>query len=111
MSAADEDPTGLDRADPAAEIARRAEAYRNWGRWGEDDVLGTLNFIDDAARVRAAQLVSSGRVVSLAQSFDTDGPQKGWRRRTNPVHTMTDTGTDAERANQASRTAWVVQTT
>ncbi|MCZ4302507.1 cyclase family protein [Microbacterium oxydans] len=100
MSAADEDPRGLDRTDPAAEIARRAEAYRNWGRWGEDDVLGTLNFIDDAARVRAAQLVSSGRVVSLAQSFDTDGPQKGWRRRTNPVHTMTDTGTDAERANQ-----------
>jgi len=100
VSAADEDPRGLDRTDPAAEIARRAEAYRNWGRWGEDDVLGTLNFIDDAARVRAAQLVSSGRVVSLAQSFDTDGPQKGWRRRTNPVHTMTDTGTDAERANQ-----------
>jgi kynurenine formamidase len=25
-----------------------------------------------------------------------DGPQKGWRRRTNPVHTMLDTGTDAE---------------
>ena len=24
-----------------------------------------------------------------------DGPQKGWRRRTNPVHTMLDTGTDA----------------
>ena len=35
-----------------------------------------------------------------SQSFDTDGPQKGWRRRTNPVHTMTDTGTDAERGNQ-----------
>ncbi|MDJ0392493.1 cyclase family protein [Rhodococcus sp. G-MC3] len=24
-----------------------------------------------------------------------EGPQKGWRRRTNPVHTMLDTGTDA----------------
>jgi kynurenine formamidase len=24
-----------------------------------------------------------------------DGPQKGWRRRTNPVHTMIDSGTDA----------------
>jgi kynurenine formamidase len=24
-----------------------------------------------------------------------DGPQRGWRRRTNPVHTMLDTGTDA----------------
>jgi kynurenine formamidase len=29
-----------------------------------------------------------------------NGPQKGWRRRTNPVHTMLDTGTDAERGNQ-----------
>src|SRR3712207_8462330 len=29
-----------------------------------------------------------------------DGPQKGWRRRTNPVHTMLDTGTDAERGTQ-----------
>ena len=37
---------------------------------------------------------------SLAQSFDMNGPQKGWRRRTNPVHTMLDTGTDAERGNQ-----------
>jgi kynurenine formamidase len=26
---------------------------------------------------------------------DMDGPQRGWRRRTNPVHTMLDTGTDA----------------
>jgi kynurenine formamidase len=37
---------------------------------------------------------------SLAQSFDMNGPQRGWRRRTNPVHTMLDTGVDAERGNQ-----------
>ena len=95
-----ENPADLDRTDPEAEIAARAEAYRNWGRWGEDDVLGTLNFIDPAKRVDAAALVTEGRVVSLSQSFDTNGPQKGWRRRTNPVHTMTDTGVDAERGNQ-----------
>jgi kynurenine formamidase len=100
MSRPSEDPADLDRADPAAEVAARAEAYRNWGRWGEDDVLGTLNFIDAAKRVEAAALVQDGEVVSLAQAFDTNGPQKGWRRRTNPVHTMTDTGTDAERGNQ-----------
>ena len=40
-------------------------------------------------------MVRKGVSISLSQSFDTDGPQKGWRRRTNPVHTMTDTGTDA----------------
>ncbi|WP_442928297.1 cyclase family protein [Microbacterium sp. MMO-56] len=95
-----EDPARIDRSDPDAEIRARATAFRNWGRWGEDDVLGTLNFIDEAKRVAAAALVRTGRVVSLAQAFDTDGPQKGWRRRTNPVHTMTDTGTDAERGTQ-----------
>lgn len=95
-----ESPADLDRANPEAEIAARAAAYRNWGRWGEDDVLGTLNFIDAAKRVEAAALVRDGIVVSLAQAFDTEGPQKGWRRRTNPVHTMTDTGVDAERGNQ-----------
>lgn len=100
MSAPSEDPRDLDRQDPEGEIAVRATAYRNWGRWGTDDVLGTLNFIDVEARRRAAALVSSGRTISLSQRFDTDGPQKGWRRRTNPVHTMTDTGTDAERGNQ-----------
>ena len=95
-----DDPQELDRADPAGHIAAAAEAYRNWGRWGEDDVVGTLNFIDDAKRRTAAGLVQDGLVVSLAQSFDMDGPQKGWRRRTNPVHTMLDTGTDAERGAQ-----------
>lgn len=100
MSGLAEDPGALDRTDPEGEIGARADAYRNWGRWGEDDVLGTLNFIEPAMRAAAAALVRDGRAISLAQAFDTDGPQRGWRRRTNPVHTMTDTGTDAERGNQ-----------
>ncbi len=100
MSLPSENAVDIDRQDPEGEIAVRAEAFRNWGRWGEADTLGTLNFIDAAKRIAAAGLVTEGRVVSLAQSFDTDGPQKGWRRRINPVHTMTDTGTDAERGSQ-----------
>ncbi|WP_156761341.1 cyclase family protein [Microbacterium karelineae] len=100
MTRPSEDPADIDRSDPEGEIRARAEAFRNWGRWGEDDRLGTLNFITEADRVAAAALVRSGRTVSLAQAFDTDGPQKGWRRRVNPVHTMTDTGTDAERGSQ-----------
>ncbi|UEJ81811.1 cyclase family protein [Brachybacterium halotolerans subsp. kimchii] len=39
----------------------------NWGRWGEDDQLGTLNLIDDAARARAAAEVRDGTSVSLAR--------------------------------------------
>ncbi len=100
MSEPSELPAELDRSDPEGEVASRAAAYRNWGRWGEDDRLGSLNFIDQGKRVEAARLVTDGAVISLSQRFDTDGPQRGWRRRTNPVHTMTDTGTDAERGSQ-----------
>ncbi|WP_262776945.1 cyclase family protein [Brevibacterium permense] len=95
-----EDPAMIDRENPEGEIASRAQAYRNWGRWGEDDVLGTLNFIDDDKRREAARLVRSGKTISLSLPFDMDGPQKGWRRRTNPVHTMLDTGTDAQMGRQ-----------
>src|SRR3954470_14011100 len=90
----------LDRTDPESAIAAAAKRCSNWGRWGADDVIGTLNFLDEAKRREGAALVRRGASFSLAQSFDTNGPQKGWRRRTNPVHTMTDTGTDAERGNQ-----------
>lgn len=39
----------------------------NWGRWGADDELGTLNNITDEVRARAAAEVRTGRWVSLAQ--------------------------------------------
>ncbi|MFC8182080.1 MULTISPECIES: cyclase family protein [Nocardiaceae] len=85
----------LDRSDPEGEIAKAAERNRNWGKWGEDDVRGTMNYITDELRAAAGSLIKRGVSFSLSQSFDMDGPQKGWRRRTNPVHTMLDTGTDA----------------
>ncbi|MEZ0491565.1 cyclase family protein [Kineococcus sp. TBRC 1896] len=89
-------PLAPDRTDPEGAVAAAVTRVSNWGRWGEDDVKGTLNLITDEHRRAAAGLVRRGRVFSLAQQFSVDGPQKGWRRRTNPVHTMLDTGTDAE---------------
>ncbi len=89
--------SALDPADPEGAIAAAAKRVSNWGRWGADDVLGTLNFLDEAKRLEGAALVRRGAAFSLSQRFDADGPQKGWRRRTNPVHTMMDTGLDAER--------------
>src|SRR3954451_2269448 len=93
-------PADLDRSDPESAIAAAAKRCSNWGRWGADDVLGTLNFLDEAKRRAGAACIRRGASFSLAQSFDMNGPQKGWRRRTNPVHTMLDTGTDTERGNQ-----------
>ena len=89
-------PAGPDRTDPTGAIAAAAKRTSNQGRWGADDVLGTLNFLDEAKRVEGAGLVRRGVSFSLAQRFDADGPQKGWRRRTNPVHTMLSSGLDAE---------------
>jgi kynurenine formamidase len=86
----------LDRTDPAGAIAAASERCSNRGRWGEDDVLGTLNFLDESKRVEGASLIRRGVTFSLAQRFDANGPQKGWRRRTNPVHTMLSSGLDAE---------------
>jgi kynurenine formamidase len=94
------DPDALDRTDPEGAVAAAAKRNSNWGRWGADDVLGTLNFLDEAKRREGAALVRRGVSFSLAQNFDADGPQRGWRRRTNPVHTMLDTGLEAERGIQ-----------
>lgn len=81
-------------------IADAAERCSNWGRWGADDVLGTMNFLDAGKRLEGASRVRRGVSFSLAQPFDGEGPQNGWRRRTNPVHTMLDTGLDAERGQE-----------
>ncbi|MEZ4334721.1 MAG: cyclase family protein [Myxococcota bacterium] len=45
--------------------------FSNWGRWGPDDELGTLNFITPEVRREAVASVRSGRVVSLGRAIDT----------------------------------------
>lgn len=81
-------------SDPEAAIAASAKLYSNWGRWGTDDGIGTVNFIDAGVRSRAATLVKRGESFSLSLPFDENGPQVGWKRRVNPVHTMMSTGMD-----------------
>ena len=53
------------------------KSLSNWGRFGEDDQLGTLNLITPEKRAAAARLVTTGRTVSgdvMARSYD-DGPR------------------------------------
>jgi kynurenine formamidase len=42
----------------------------NWGRWGKQDELGTLNLITPAKRKMAARLVKEGVAVSLAHDAE-----------------------------------------
>lgn len=75
------------------EIHAAAERYRNWGKWGEHDQVGTLNYIAPEKIVQAAGLVKKGRVFSLAIPFNQNGPQTG-RARVNPTLMMRSTGAD-----------------
>lgn len=71
-----------------------ARKYRNWGRWGATDELGTVNFITPEKVVAAARLVRQGKVLSLAIPFDANGPQTGYGGRINPIHYMLQDGGD-----------------
>ncbi|MER7692155.1 cyclase family protein [Streptomyces sp. NPDC097610] len=61
----------------------------NWGRWGEDDQIGTLNFVTPHKRVESAKLVRTGKSFDLGMPFDSEGPFKGGGFRNNPIHVMT----------------------
>lgn len=48
------------------------ESLSNWGRWGANDQLGTVNLITQETRVAAARLVQTGVSVSMAHPILTD---------------------------------------
>lgn len=86
------------RPAPAAGIGRvreLADQCSNWGRWGPDDELGTLNHITPDDVVAASGLVRSGRVFALAIPLDEHGPQTGGFGRFNPIHLMIRDGNGA----------------
>ena len=77
-------------------IAEATEKLKNWGRWGKDDQIGTLNYVTPENIVRAAGLIRTGKVFALGIPLDRHGPQTGlFGGRWNPIHTMLATGTDA----------------
>ena len=61
---------------------------RNWGRWGPDDEIGTLNYITSETIAAAGRLVTAVKVFALGIPLDRQGPQSGTRQRFNPIHTM-----------------------
>lgn len=51
-----------------AEYDRWLVELSNWGRWGANDEMGTLNLITPSKRAQAAALVKEGLTVSLASN-------------------------------------------
>ena len=63
-----------------ADVDRWMTELSNWGRWGKDDQLGTLNLITAAKRRQAVALVKEGFSISMAhnvlkeKAVDNEGP-------------------------------------
>jgi kynurenine formamidase len=54
-----------------ADLERWSKEYSNWGRWGKDDEIGTLNLITPAKRKQAAALVRDGVSISMSRTLET----------------------------------------
>src|SRR5436190_3919913 len=59
-----------------ADVLAYFDTLSNWGRWGADDQLGTLNLITPEVRKRATAAVRDGVSVSCSQDLITF-PQEG----------------------------------
>lgn len=84
-------PSGAsgNRPKTKADIDRLMTELSNWGRWGKDDALGTLNLVTPEKRRQAYALVKEGVTVSLARPVETEAAPD------NPdpfIHKMTLTG-------------------
>jgi kynurenine formamidase len=69
------------------------DKLRNWGRWGHDDRIGTLNFITPERLVEAGREIRTGKLFELGIPVNAQGIQLGGVR-TNPVHLMSITPLD-----------------
>lgn len=79
------------------DVLRYFDDLSNWGRWGADDELGTLNLITPECRVRAASLVTEGVVVPLGMDLDAAHPD--------PLHRGTEVGLEPVRYAMGRMTA------
>jgi kynurenine formamidase len=56
------------------DIEEMMTTLSNWGRWGKEDQMGTLNLITPTKRKQAAALVKEGNSISLARELTESQP-------------------------------------
>ncbi|MFY0611483.1 MAG: cyclase family protein [Hyphomicrobiaceae bacterium] len=81
-------------------IYKAADELSNWGRWGPEDQIGTLNLITPDDIKRASSLIKKGKTFALGLPLDEKIQSGLFGGRWNPIHTMLATGTDAAAGNQ-----------
>ncbi len=94
------------------EVLGYFDSLSNWGRWGDEDELGTLNLVSAAKRIAAAELVRTGITVSCSWDIGGDppadqpfgGPQRfmiATGQGINDAHRIAPWGREGDRASGA----------
>jgi kynurenine formamidase len=66
-----------------------ADYPKNWGRWGPDDEVGGLNFLDAQSVIQAAGLIKKGKVFTLQVPMGDPKGDPIWPGRSKPVRVNT----------------------
>ena len=82
------------------DVIRMLDALSNWGRWGKDDQLGTLNLVQPKHRLAAAALVTDGVPVSCSRPISTEITADTTFQ---PLRFMVDSGEGRDTASPARR--------
>jgi kynurenine formamidase len=85
------------------EVLAYFDSCSNWGRWGEDDELGTLNFLTPELVARASSSVSTGQSISCSR-FLAPRPSRwiGYEY----LHRMNSSGEAAPKVGAGAATDW-----
>lgn len=86
------------------EIEGYFKSLSNWGRWGEEDILGTLNYIGHQQRLAALGLAAEGSIVSCGRGIEADTMGNGAGR---PLRLMVETGEGAPETGWGSAGEWI----
>lgn len=65
------------------------KAPSNWGRWGAEDELGAVNFLDQMQVLRGVASVKKGKVFTLGCPIARKEGDPVWPGRSQPGHHMT----------------------
>lgn len=84
---------------------RPASWPSNWGKWGPDDQIGTLNYITPEVTKQAAKLIKKGVVISLAMDA-TPNVSPRWPGRHGLIREMGPDGADFLVARPAGNLAF-----
>jgi kynurenine formamidase len=66
-----------------------ADLPKNWGRWGDDDEIGCLNYQTPETVLRGAREISAGKVFTLGVPIGNPAGDPVWPGRTGAMRLMT----------------------